>query len=91
MQEDRTRVDPQKVRIGDILENHYASDRNPSRRSVVIEIGSYYTTCVYAYKGRIRKSSFYTRDVHYNEKFVIVGHVDIVGALDAIINKKNES
>lgn len=90
MQEHLTRSEPQKVHIGDILENHYASDNNPARKSVVIAVGAYYVTCVYAYKGHICKANYYTRDVHYNEKFIVVGHADIVKMLDAVINKENE-
>lgn len=87
MQEDYKREEPQKVHIGDIILNEYASERNPHRQSIVIAIGPTLVTTVAPYKGRISKANFALRDIQYNIKFNVIGHADIAGGLGRLIHE----
>ena len=85
MEKDELRETMQDIRIGDILLNHFASDDNPAKRSIVVSITPTVVVSVYAYKGRINKSNYAQKDVRWNKKFEIIGHCDICGIIRDIL------
>lgn len=81
------RLKKQRVRVGDILLNHFASDTNPSRKSLIVATSPKYITTVYANNGKIRKSSYTRDDVAWLEEFEIIGHVGLYDMLKQVLNR----
>lgn len=77
----KQRETQQDIRIGDVLLNHYAGEINPGRKTIIVSISPSLVTCISTYKGKIHKCQYYQRDVRWDEKFEIVGHIDVLGMI----------
>ena len=76
----------QDLRVGDILLNHYASERNPGRKTVVVSISPRNVTSISQYRGKIHKCNYSQRDVRWNKKFEVVGHIDLCGMIQHLLD-----
>ena len=76
------------MKIGDVILNLYASETNPVRMSVLTYMGVEKCNTLYPYKGKIRKSQYYTKDfIHDSEHFKVVGHIDLYKLLKDELDK----
>lgn len=79
-----------QVRIGDIILNEHASERNPLRKSIVMYSDNNFYTVIY-FNGNLRSAArFEKRDVKNDPAFKIIGHVDINRFLKNAIKQCNE-
>ena len=77
------------VKFGDILFNGYASERNPIRKSIVVYVTSTYIKCVCIVDGKLKEVTYSKYDVEQTEedKFKVIGHVDLVEYINNVLNK----
>lgn len=71
------RNSPQEFHCGDILLDHYASENNPLRKSIINGSNGRYVFVLYPHKRRLHKAAFSKYDVQYDKKFEIVGRVNL--------------
>ena len=69
-----------KIKVGDILFNGWASQNNPIKKAIVISTNKSKTKCVYVVNSKFKTVQYSTNDLIINEddKYKIIGHVDLV-------------
>ncbi len=66
-----------KIKVGDVVLNHYASENNPHRKSIVIQLSSSYYKCIALNsKGGTDIIEFSRMDLLTDPKFEIINHID---------------
>jgi len=60
------------MKVGDVIINGYASIENPSRKTIITDIGGKYIKAMYFYKGKVNFANYYKSDLIKNEKFKII-------------------
>lgn len=80
-----------KMKCGDLVCNHWASDKNPTKYFVFIGDNGKRAECIYYNGQRLCKSSYYSNDLKDTEKFEIVGHIDILQFIKDPLMKLNEN
>lgn len=73
-----------KVKIGDVLLNEHASERNPLRISIVYEITKDEIHGIYIYKGKITKVRYLKSDVNSDDAWKVINHIDIIKEIEQI-------
>lgn len=67
-----------KIKVGDVILNHHASERNPIRISVITNINDPWVYCLsYSNKKHISKYDKY--GIEQDDKFEIIGNIDFIG------------
>ena len=76
---------PKKIKVGDVVLNHYASENNPHRKSIVIQLSSsyngYYKCITSNSKGGTDIIEFSRMDLVTDPKFEIIDHIDFLEIL----------
>lgn len=73
---------------GDIVLNHWASDENPVRVSIITHIGKEFTQCLYEHNGNLVKCRYYTNELKRDiEHFEIIGHLDYEKPIKEMLKK----
>lgn len=69
-----------KIKVGDILFNGWASENNPTKKTMVISVSNSKVKCVYVDGSKFKTVEYYKNDLIVNEddKYKIIGHVDLV-------------
>ena len=77
-----------RVRVGDVINNLWASDKNPLRTSIVNNIDKDFVYCIYLHKNKICKAKYSRYEVNKDaEHFVIKGHINLYELLENELNK----
>jgi len=72
------------MKCGDIVRNYWAGDENPTRYFVYLKNDGRYTSAISFDGKRLRKAQYYSDHIKKEpDKFVVVGHVDLVDYIKA--------
>ena len=75
-------MEVKKIKVGDVILNHYASEDNPHRKSIVVQLSSRhngYNKCLTSNgKGGTEIIEFLNMDFATDPKFEIIGHIDFL-------------
>ena len=78
-------MEVKKIKVGDVILNHYASEDNPHRKSIVVQLSSKhngYNKCLTSNgKGGTEIIEFLSMDFVMDPKFEIIDHVDFLEIL----------
>ena len=74
-----------RFKVGDIIINKWASDRNPLRKSMYIGFGF----VIAYYQGRSHKTTFIDMEKD-TEHFIVIGHEPIVEQFKELMDKYKE-
>ena len=79
------------MKCGDIVRNYYIGDDNPLRYSIYVKSQGKYSYGI-AYDGKRLRDDirYYSRDLKNSEKYVVVGHIDLIEFLKAPLIKLHE-
>lgn len=73
---------PKKIKVGDVVLNHYASENNPHRKSIVLHLSSsyngYYKCIAPNGKGGTDIIKYSRMDLLTDPKFEIINHIDFL-------------
>ena len=73
-----------KVKVGDILLNEHASDRNPCRVTIVYEITKDQVHCISVYKRKLNKTVYMKYVVNEDKAFKVIGHINLIDEIEKI-------
>ncbi len=62
------------MKIGTIINNHWAGDSNPGKYFIYTGIVGEYGTGVYLDNGELKKIKYYKRDIQRSEEFEPIGY-----------------
>ena len=75
---------PKKIKVGDVVLNHYASENNPHRKSIIIQLSSRHNgyKCITSNgKGGTEIIEFSSMDFVMDPKFEIIDHINFLEIL----------
>ena len=68
------------MKCGDIVRNHWAGERNPTRYFIYLKNNGKYSEVINFDGKKLRRGKYYNSSFKENpDKFVVVGHINLIG------------